>query len=736
DGFCSVNPAGITAYLSNNVANSSIDIVVTAIPALVWRGTPTGDWSIGGSANWLNGATPTAYTETSGQGPFVIFDDTAAGTATVNLTTTVTPKGVTVNSTTKSYTFTGTGLVSSNGSWVKDGTSTFTLANSGSNNIASTITVNAGAISVGNGGTSGNLGGATVNLTTSSTSLILNRSDNVTVPNAISGSGSIVKQAASTATLTGVGNIGGAVTVNAGTLALGPSGTITVSGDVTGSGAFGVNGPGTVVLSSGTVTYSGGTVITNGTLRLDAAFPPSGTIADFGTLAIGVSGTLATSVFGTGGITALNSSALTLSGANTYSGPTVILGGSVDATASTYSPASVLTLGSLIGSNDVATANFTAGNPTLAGLRAGGNDVINQDTVNLPAGGQTLTINGNVTVGNPSPVSAVARLQVTGTGASVIINTNGGTVQLGLGAFGSGVNPDYVVADFSQIDNLIMNLGTTGVVNLGTLDGNPGPPNGATVLNQLKLAAVSNYISAGSINVGAGGRQLIPEFRLGAGTNIINADTFTVGAGGRDGGYLLFDGATGGLRLRANDGVSRVAFREGYNPPTGTGASITNTVDLTGHPADLLLSSLIIGDYNNAGVYQNTFSFDQGVLDTLSTSLSVIRNNNGNAAASGSTLTINGGTASLGAVNLTASVAYGTLNVANTTSLTVSNITSPGTGLATFDINNTPLNLDLGTSGGLATPAVNVDTFNASGSVPINISGTGFLVGQQVLIKY
>lgn len=735
-GLTLQNPSGLTASLSNNVANSSIDIVVTAIPALVWRGTPTGDWSIGGSVNWLNGATPTVYAETSGQGPFVIFDDTAAGTSTVNLTTTVTPKGITVNSSSKSYTFTGSGLVSSNGSWLKDGTSTLTLANSGSNNIAGTITVNNGAVSIGNGGTSGNLGGATVNLTASGTALILNRSDSITVPNAISGSGSIVKQAANTATLTGVGSIGGSITVNAGTLALGPAGTITVSGDVTGSGAFGVNGPGTVILSSSTVTYSGGTVITNGTLQLDNAFPPSGSIADFGSLVVGTSGTLATSVYGTGGITAQNSSALTLSGANTYSGPTIVLGGSVDATASTFSPNSALTLGSLSGGSQVGVANFTSGNPTVAGLRAGGNDVINQDTINLSGGSQTLTINGNLTVGNSSPVSAVARLQVTGTGGAVIVNTNGGTVQLGLGVTGSGVNPDYVIADFSQVDKLIMNLGTTGIVNLGTLDGNPGPTAGATVLNQLKLAAVTNYIKAGTINIGAGGRQLVPEFRLGAATNVLNTDTLTVGAGGRDGGYLLFDGATGGLHLRANDGSSRVTMNVGYNPGTGTAASITNTVDVAGHPADLLLGSLIIGDYNNAGVYQNTFTFDTGVLDATSTSLSVIRNNNGNAAASGSTLNINGGTASLGAVNLTASAAYGTLNVANATSLTVSNITSPGSGVATFDINNTPLNLNLGSAGGLATPAVTVDTFNASGTVNLSITGTGFLVGQFPLIKY
>jgi len=720
-------PVGVGAYLSNNA--SSIDLVVTNIPAIVWRGTPSGNWSIGGPANWLNGITPTAYTETASLGPFVVFDDTAAATASVNLTANVSPRGVTVSSSSNTYTLGGAGSVGGPGSWVKDGSSTFSVANSGPNSFLGSVSILGGTIQIGNGGTTGDLGTAAI---LNSGSLVFNRSDDVTFANPISGNGSLVKQAANLVTLTGIGDVPGAITVNAGTLALAPAGSNIVSGDVTGNGAFGMTGPGTLILTSGTITYANGTVISNGTLQFDTVFPPSGNITDKGTLALAVSGTLANNVSGSGGVSIINGASLTLGGANTYAGPTAVLGGSVSATAANFPASSVLRLGSQIGTAEIGAAYFTAGNPVTGGLTAGGN-ANTPNSVNLTgSGGQTLTINGNVSVGNISPPLATAILQVTGTGASVFVNTNGGTIQIGLGASGTGVNPDNVLFDLSQIDNFVVNLGATGLVNLGTLDGSPGPPTGATSVNQLFLAAVSNSITAGTVTIGAGGRQLIPELRLGAGTNIINTDTLRLGAGGRDGGFLGFLGGTGGVRVRASDGVSRANLNVGVAVTT-TGAGITNTVDLTGHTADLLLNALMMGSLSNAGAYLCTFSFDQGVLDALSTSLAVLRNNNGNPGVCA--LNIGGGTASLGPVSLTASAAQGTLNI-NNASVTVSNITSAGEGAAELDINNSTLTVALGATGNPVTAPVAVDTFNPNGTANLRISGSGFSIGQFPLISY
>lgn len=730
NGITLVTPAGTSAYLSNNVNNSSLDVVVLSTPALVWQGTPDGNWTIGGSADWLNGATAAAYTETAGSGPSVIFNDFAPGTTWVNVSTTVTPAGITVISTNLNYTFSGSGSINGSGSFIKDGPGTLTLANT--NTFSGVITVLNGALAIGNGGTAGSLGTASV---ANSGEVIFNRSDNVTIANAISGSGSLVKNNTDAVTLTGVGNVGGTIVANAGTLALGPSGTITVSGDVTGNGAFGINGSGSVILSSGNITYSGGSLINVGTLEFDNAFPPSGNILDNGTLAFGVGGTFSDNISGTGGLTLLNGASVTLGGANSYTGPTTVLAGSSLTTDDVnYPPASILVLGNTNGTADVGSVTFNSGNPVLGGLAAGGNSSSPGDPITFNSSGQTLTINGNVYVGNSSSGASVY-LPVTGSGVSLTVNTNGGVVQIGLGTYGSGINPDNVLVDFSGIDNFTAYLGTSGVLNLGTLDGNPGPPSGATVVNQLKLANLSNSITAGTLMVGAGGRQLVPELMLGPGTNVINANTNYAGGGGRDGSYIHFAGSTGGLRLRASDGVSRAILNEGVNPGTGTGASITNTVDFTGHWVDFLVSTLVIGDYNNAGFYENTFSFDTGILDAQSTSLSVLRNNNANAATSGSILNINGGTASLGPVVLTASAAFGTLNISGAT-VTTANITAPGAGVSTLSIANSTWNLALTNNGSPATAPVVAQALSLTGTVNLAVGGTNWLVGKFPLISY
>jgi fibronectin-binding autotransporter adhesin len=738
DGFAGLKlqaPAGVGAYLSNNVAfDSTIYVVITNIPALTWEGLPGSTWNIG-VGNWKGGA---SYAETAGVGPFVVFDDTAAGSTAVTLGGLLSPRGVTVNNSSKNYSFAGSGTLGGTGGIVKQGSGTLTVANSG-NGFSGGVNINAGTVQVGNGSTTGDLGsGPIVNAGT----LALNRSDSFTVSNMVSGNGAITKAGAGTTTVPVSGNSTGAVTVNGGTLLLGPAGSSTFSGDVTGGGAFGVNGAGTIILNGYNNTYSGGTVISNGTLQFgdelgSGALPAAGNIPNNGSLATTLSGTLANNISGVGGVTILSNASLTLSGANTYTGPTRVLGAgsaSLNAAAANYPAGSVLMLGSTSSGSDIGSVTFTAGNPVLGGLMAGGNST-SPDAITLSGSGQTLTVNGNVSVGN-IPSGASVYLPVTGSGATLTVNTNGGVIQIGLGAPASGgVNPDNVYVDLTAIDNFVASLGTTGAVNLGTLNGDSGPPAGATVVNWFKLAAVSNCVTAGSINVGAGGRQLVPELFLGAGTNIFNVDSFVCGYGGRDGSYVHFDGATGGLRLRGNDGVSRAVFAIGNNPATGTGANITNTVDFTGHPVDLSVSTLIIGNYNNAGVYLNSLSLDMGTVDAQSTALSLIRNNNANAAASGSTLNIGGGTASLGPVSLTASAAYGTLNITNAT-VTVAGVTSPGSGVATLSVANSTFNLGLTGSGNPLVAPVAVDSLTLDGTVNLGVNSTNWAVGQFPLMSY
>lgn len=734
-GLSLVAPEGVTATLSNNVAKSTIDVVITGIPAQIWAGTVNGDWDIGITANWQGGET---YTEPGGVGLYAIFDDTAPGTNTVNLTTALTPKGVIVNNSALNYTFTGSGKLTGAGGILKEGSGTLTVANSG-NDFTGGVSLEDGTVQVGDGGTTGDLGsGLIANLGT----LALNRSDDFALANTVSGDGAITKAGAGAATVPVSGDSSGTLTVNAGTLLLGPVGVTTISGSVTGGGAFGVNGAGKVVLTGLNNTYSGGTVIQNGTLQFGddlggGMYPPAGSITDNGTLATTISGTLANDISGTGGLSIISNAAVTLSGNNTFTGPTAIRGPSgatLTATAASYPAGSALMLGTQDGTGEGGTANFTDGNPLLGGLFAGNNSQSVSDLVNLGAGNQVLMINGNVSIGSVAPAGAQVLFQVVGTAASVVVQTNGGVIQLGLGAAGSGVNPDNILADFSLIDNLIVDLGDTGVINLGTLDGNPGPPSGATVVNQLNLASVSNSITAGTLTIGAGGRQLTPDLRLGAGTNILNVGTLNVGTGGRDGGSLEYNYGAGSVRIRgATGGSSRADYNQGVNTSTGTGAGFLTAVDFTGGPADLLFGPMVIGNEpNRGGSWTNTFTFAEGVLDATSVSLS----QGCRSGTSGdTTMNINGGTVSLGAVSLTASSASGALNV-NGGTISVNGITATGTGASALNIANATLNLNLPGFGNPTTAPITAGTFSPSGTVNLAVDGMGFTVGQFPLIAY
>ena len=734
-GLSLASPPGVTAYLSNNVANSTIDIVIAGIPALIWNGNVNGNWDIGSTTNWQGGLT---YTD----GTNVMFDDTASGTTTVNLTTTLSPKGVTVNNNILNYTFTGSGQLGGAGGILKQGSGTLTVLNSG-NNFSGGVTLNQGTVQVGNGGTSGDLGlGPIVNQGT----LALDRSDTFAMGNTVSGDGAITQSGAGTATVPVSGNSSGAVTVNAGGLLLGPVGTSTFSGPVTGAGAFGVNGAGTLVLSGFSDNYSGGTVISNGTLQFgdglgNGAMPPAGNVTDSGMLALAVSDTLSNNVSGNGGLAIISNANVTLGGNNTYTGPTVVSGlsgSTLNATAASFPAGSVLVLGDQGGSGAIGSVNFTAGNAVLGGLKVGGNTT-SPNAITLAAGNQTLTVNGNVSVGAVGPSGAHVFLPVNGTGGTLVVNTNGGTIQIGLGATGSGVEPDAVLVDLSGtyiapgIDNFIANLGTNGAFNMGTLDGNPGPSAGSTEANEVILANISNIITAGTITIGAGGRQLTPDLRLGPGTNVFDVGALNIGTGSRDGGQMEFNTGSGGLQVRGLAGGSSSAiYNQGVNTSSGTGAGFSTTVDFTGGYADLLLDAMVIGDEPaRAGQWTNTFTFSQGVLNAASVSLSP----GARSSADFSVMNLNGGLASLGNVSLTASVGAGTLNISNAT-VTVSNITYSGTGTATLTLNNATLNVNIPGFGNPAAAPIAAGSFGAGGVVNLGVNGSGFAVGQFPLISY
>jgi autotransporter-associated beta strand protein len=274
-------PLGVLATLTTNVTEKIIYVTVSSVDTLVWDGDVSAVWDIAGVANWKNSSSSTLQYQESPTPDTVRFDDTATGSGAVTLNATVSPGHVTVDSTSKPYTLTGSGGIAGSTPLVKSGTATLTLATA--NTYTGPTTVNSGTLQVGAGGTVGSLGsGEIINNGT----LTYNRSDNQTWAQTISGTGNLVKSGtADTSTLTlGTPNsYAGGTTITKGilqvnnSLALG-AGPISLSGarrlslgngvvltnDLTLGTNVGENGTGLIHASAGTPELRGRIMITGG----------------------------------------------------------------------------------------------------------------------------------------------------------------------------------------------------------------------------------------------------------------------------------------------------------------------------------------------------------------------------------------------------------------------------------------------------------------------------------------
>ncbi|EOY5690300.1 autotransporter-associated beta strand repeat-containing protein [Salmonella enterica subsp. enterica] len=229
--------------------------------------------------------------------------------------------------------------ISGSGQVVKSGDETLTL--SGSNTYTGGTLISGGTLVATNVEA---LGSGDV---TDDATLELNTGG--TFDNAIGGSGNVVKSGADTLTLSGSNSYTGGTTISGGTLvasnveALG-TGDVTndavlelnTGGDFTnnisGSGQVVKSGDDTLTLS-GSNTYTGGTLISSGTLvatNVDAL--GSGDVTDNATLELNTGGTFDNAISGSGQVVKSGDETLTLSGANSYTGGTLISGGTLVAT--------------------------------------------------------------------------------------------------------------------------------------------------------------------------------------------------------------------------------------------------------------------------------------------------------------------------------------------------------------------------------------------------------------------
>jgi autotransporter-associated beta strand protein len=540
----SVSGGGTTRQaLGIGTATNAVNLVVTGAPGnLLWKGNVSGDWDIVGTSNWFN--TGTSLADKFYQFDNVSFDDTAT-TTNVNVTTSVNPGTVSVT-TANNYTFSGSGTITSASALTKSGNGTLVVTNTGPNSFAS-ATINAGTLIIGTGGADG------------------------WVTN---------------------GNV-----TNNGTLVVNKSSTDTISGLISGTGAVVKDGSGTLVLS-GDNTYTGSTTISNGTLQLGAGGTTgsivSTSVPDNGILSFNHSDnvTFGATVSGTGGLTKAGGGVLQLTATNTYSGPTVINGGALQADEGVGLPtASNLTLngGTLYTNAASLTRNLGTGAGEIqliggfSGFSARGANLtvtINNGGLPLPWGSATfnptqLLLNDPTATAN---IAFTSDIDMGGAAREIKVDAQTGTV--------SGVisNGTLRVNGFGTLVLTAVNTFGNSVID----DGGAGP---ATV-----RAMTSGALGTGSVALGSLGNATTARIELANGITLANPITFfgrnndsvaienlsgnntlsgliTLAAGGNrewvqsDGGILVLSGS--------DPAAAGVAITSASNMPDNSGRVVT-----------------------------------------------------------------------------------------------------------------------------------------------------------------
>ncbi|MDL2286420.1 autotransporter-associated beta strand repeat-containing protein, partial [Desulfococcaceae bacterium OttesenSCG-928-F15] len=232
---------------------------------LTWNGTGAADgnlWTNNPSndtvGNWTNGQAGSLLETKFRDGDSVRFDN-SAGQKQVSIGAAVAVGSMTVDN--AGYTFTGTGGITSASNLVLQNNASAILANEGSNTFSGTSIENGSTLQIGNANASGNLSGAIFNEGT----FVINRSDDYTLDNTVSGTGLTKMAGTGRLTISGANSQSNAFEQASGTVNL----QKTWAGDYTQSGGL-LTGNGTISgnLVSATNINPDGTLSLTGTANL------------------------------------------------------------------------------------------------------------------------------------------------------------------------------------------------------------------------------------------------------------------------------------------------------------------------------------------------------------------------------------------------------------------------------------------------------------------------------------
>ncbi|MCX6181391.1 MAG: autotransporter-associated beta strand repeat-containing protein [Bacteroidetes bacterium] len=563
----------------------------------------TGTWLISG-ANTYTGLTTIDY------GTLRVGSSTALGTVAAGTTMTsgnanaLDLNGITY-STAEALTISGTGI-SSGGAVINSSATAATFAGLVTLGAASSIVGGTGTIAISNAGTitgSGNaltLGGAQGGTMTSIIGTVagtLTKQDAGTWyligSNTYTGTTTISGGVLTIGNSTTTGAIAGASIVNNATLAFYRSDAYTYSGVVSGTGFVAKGFAGTTTLT-GDNTYTGQTQITNGTLQIGNG-GATGSISGTSLIDLGSADNSQSIIFNRSDdvtysqvIQAGHANAnsvvekkgtgiLTLSGANTYIGSTIVTAGTIKLGAAGVIPDASATGVAASGILDMNGFNETVGSITGAGTIDNKNGA---GTYTLTNGGNGRTTTFSGIIQNTSGSLALTK---TGIGALTLSGANtyagattisAGTLKLGA----AGVIPDASavtvtspgILDVVSYSETIGSLAGTGTVDAVTGAGTPTLTCGGDGTSTTFSGIAQNTSGTLALTKAGAGTLTLSGANTYTGTTTITAGTLQLGAAARisnssnvvmNGGYLStgsgvgYAETVGTLTLSANSRI-------------------------------------------------------------------------------------------------------------------------------------------------------------------------------------